>query len=210
MVYSLQTGIWSDHTKYGIGMKNIKTSLAVFLSVGISYLLQLEFPFFTAISTIFTIESSRETPMKAGGIRMLGSLVGACVGVVLVLVKPGNVFLCGFGIMVISCICSMLKLDRAIPIAGVIFMAIMLGKDIKDPLQYSINRILNTFAGIVVAVAVDYAVPSGGKDKDSKDGKDVKDSRGSKGGKDGRGSKDNMGSTGGKDGKSSKDGIDPT
>jgi uncharacterized membrane protein YgaE (UPF0421/DUF939 family) len=146
-------------------MRNVKTSLAAFLSVGISYLLKLEFPFFTAISTIFTIGSPKETPLKAGRIRMLGSLVGACVGVGLALIKPGNVFLCGLGMMVIVYICSILEWDNAIPIAGVIFMAIMLGKDIKNPLQYSVNRILNAFGGIVVAVAVDYAIPSGGKDR---------------------------------------------
>ncbi|HEX2946278.1 MAG TPA: aromatic acid exporter family protein [Clostridia bacterium] len=141
-------------------MKNLKTSLAAFLSVGVSYLLKLEFPFFTAISTIFTIESSKETPLKAGASRMLGSLVGAAIGVGLASIKPGNVVLCGLGMMVIIYICNILKWDKAIPIAGVIFMAIMLGKDIRNPLQYSINRILNTFAGIVVAVAVDYAIPS--------------------------------------------------
>ncbi len=147
-------------------MRNVKTSLAAFLSVGISYLLKLEFPFFTAISAIFTIASPKETPLKAGRIRMLGSLAGACIGVGLALIKPGNVFLCGLGMIVIVYILGIFKLDNAIPIAGVIFMAIMLGKDIKNPLQYSVNRILNTFAGIVVAVAVDYAIPSGEKGRD--------------------------------------------
>ena len=63
--------------------------------------------------------------------------------------------------MVIIYVCNILKWDRAIPIAGVIFMAIMLGKDIRNPLQYSINRILNTLAGIIIAVAVDYLLPYG-------------------------------------------------
>lgn len=159
--------IWSGHTKYGIGIKNLKTSLAAFLSVGISYLLKLEFPFFTAISALFTIESSKVTPLKAGITRMLGSLVGASVGVGLVLIKPGDVILCGLGVMLIIYICDILKWDKAIPIAGVIFMAIMLGKDIKNPLQYSLNRILNTFAGIVIAVAIDYLIPSARKERES-------------------------------------------
>jgi uncharacterized membrane protein YgaE (UPF0421/DUF939 family) len=94
---------------------------------------------------------------------MLGSLVGASVGIALAFIQPGNVILCGLGMMILIYICNIFNWDKAIPIAGVIFMAIMLGMNIKNPLQYSISRILNTFVGISIAVLVDYLIPSGRK-----------------------------------------------
>ena len=148
------------NTKFRIGIKDIKTSSAVFFSVLVSDLIHLEYPFFTAIAAIFTIESAKDTPLNAGKIRMSGSIIGALVGVALVYIKPGNAVLCGLGMMIVIYVCSIFNWDKAIAIAGVIFMAIMLNPDIKNPLKYSISRILNTFIGIVIAVLIDYLLPS--------------------------------------------------
>lgn len=138
----------------------IKTSAAVFFSILISDLFHLEYPFFTAIAAIFTIENSSDIPIVAGKIRILGSLIGALAGIILVFIKPGNVILCGLGIAVIAYVCALFSLEKAVPIAGVIFLAIMLGSDIEDPFRYSISRILNTIIGITIAVMIDYLIPS--------------------------------------------------
>lgn len=140
-------------------IRDIKTSTAVFLSVLISNAVNLEYPFFTAIAAIFTMESVKDTPLNAGRIRILGSIVGALAGIVFVYIQPNNAFLCGIGMMVVITICHIFNLDKAISISGVIFMAIMLGTNIKDPLRYSVSRILNTFVGIGIAVIIDYAMP---------------------------------------------------
>jgi uncharacterized membrane protein YgaE (UPF0421/DUF939 family) len=127
----------------------------------------LQLPFFAGIAAVFTIESRKATPIYAGIMRMLGSLAGASVGIVFAFIRPGNAILCGLGMVVIIFICNIFNWDNTIPIAGVIFLAIMLGTNMKNPLQYSINRILSTFTGIAVAVIVDYLIPSGGKTEES-------------------------------------------
>lgn len=141
-------------------IRDIKTSTAVFLSVLISKAVNLKYPFFTAIAAIFTIESVKDTPIVAGRIRLSGSFVGAFVGVALAYIGPNSALLCGLGMMAVIYVCHVLNLDKAISIAGVVFMAIMLGTNIKDPLQYSIGRIINTLIGISIAVIVDYLLPS--------------------------------------------------
>jgi uncharacterized membrane protein YgaE (UPF0421/DUF939 family) len=151
--------------KFKVEVRDIKTSVVVFLSVLVSKLVHLEYPFFTAIAAIFTIESTKDTPLAAGRIRLLGSVVGALVGIGFAFIQPGNAVLCGFGMMVVIYLCSIFNLDKAIPIAGVIFMAIMLSPDMKDPLRYSVSRIANTFIGISIAVIIDYLIPSGRKAK---------------------------------------------
>jgi uncharacterized membrane protein YgaE (UPF0421/DUF939 family) len=53
------------YTKLRIGKRNIKTAIAVFLSVLISKALKLEYPFFTVIAAIFTMENALSSSYKA-------------------------------------------------------------------------------------------------------------------------------------------------
>lgn len=152
--------------RVGLGKRIIKTSSAVFFSVLLSNIVHLEYPFFTAITAIFTIENTKDTPMIAGKIRILGSLIGSLVGIILAYIQPGNVILCGLGMAAIILLSYSLNLESAVPIAGVIFMAIMLGTNISNPLSYSISRILNTVVGIIIAVFVDYLIPTHSNEND--------------------------------------------
>jgi uncharacterized membrane protein YgaE (UPF0421/DUF939 family) len=147
-----------ENTRIRIGKRNVKTAIAVFLSVLISKAFKLEYPFFTVIAAIFSMENSIANTYKAGGYRLIGTLVGAFTGVIFVSIQPGNALLMGIGTMVLIFICNTFKWDRAVPIAGVMFAAIMLSLNNKNPLQYSISRVLDTCVGIVVAIAVNYFI----------------------------------------------------
>ncbi len=130
----------------------------MFLSILISKVLKLEYPFFTVIAAIFTMENALSSSYKAGVYRLIGTLVGAFVGVIFIYIQPGNALLMGIGTLVIIFICNTFKWDRAVPIAGVMFAAIMLNLNNKNPFQYSFSRVLCTFVGIAIAVAVNYLI----------------------------------------------------
>lgn len=104
------------------------------------------------------MENSIASSYKAGVYRLIGTLVGAFVGVIFIYIQPGNALLMGIGTVVLIFICNTFKWDRAVPIAGVMFAAIMLSLNNKNPIQYSFSRVLCTFAGIVIAVAVNHLV----------------------------------------------------
>lgn len=104
------------------------------------------------------MESTIASTYKAGLYRLIGTLVGAFVGLIFVSIQPGNAILMGIGTILLIFICNTFKWDRAVPIAGVMFAAIMLSLNNKNPLQYSFSRVFNTFVGIVIAVAVNYLV----------------------------------------------------
>lgn len=110
------------------------------------------------IAAIFSMENSVANSYKAGLYRMIGTLAGAFAGVLFVYIQPGNAILMGLGIVVLIFICHTFNWDRAIPIAGVMFSAIMLSLNNKNPIQYSFSRVLDTFTGIVIAVAVNYFI----------------------------------------------------
>ncbi len=104
------------------------------------------------------MENSIASTYKAGLFRLIGTLVGALVGVIFVSIQSGNALLMGIGTILLIFICNTFNWDRAVPIAGVMFAAIMLSLNNKNPLQYSFSRVLDTFVGIVIAVAVNYLV----------------------------------------------------
>lgn len=140
--------------KLSIDRRSVETSVAVFLSVLVSRQFKLEYPFFAVIASIFTLENTLDNPYKAGVYRLIGTIVGAAVGIAFVLIQPGNALLSGIGTMVLILICSSFSWERAVPIAGVVFASIMLTIDRQNPFTYSFNRVISTFAGIVIAVAV--------------------------------------------------------
>lgn len=137
-----------------IGMRNVKTAISVVLSILISNLLKMEYPFYVVIASIISMQSSVEASFKVGRNRILGTLVGAAIGFVCALIKPGDAIISGLGIIAVIYICNMLDWKESASIAGVVFCAIMLNLKGGSALFYSLNRILDTFVGIAVAVVV--------------------------------------------------------
>ncbi len=141
-----------------IGPRNLKTALAVIICLGISKLLTLDYPFFVAIAAIISMENSLANSLRAGRNRMAGTIIGAGFGLICALIDPGNPFLCGIALIMVIYCCNLLKWHKPVAFAGVVFMAVMLTVKGKNPYIYSINRIFDTFIGIIIAVIINYLV----------------------------------------------------
>lgn len=142
----------------GIGMRNIKTALAIFICLIIAKLLKLDYPFYAAIATVISMENSVTNSFTAGKNRIMGTFVGAGTGLVFATLEPGNVFYCALGIVVVIYVCNLLKWNKSVSIASIVFLAIMLNLKGDTPFDYSSNRIIDTFIGVTVAVLVNYLV----------------------------------------------------
>lgn len=149
----------SFKVKYTIGMRNIKTAIAIFITVIISALLKLEYPFYAAIATIISMENSVTNSYTAGRNRMMGTFVGAGIGFIFAWIEPHNALYCALGIVIVIYLCNLLKWNKSISIASIVFLAIMLNlKPGESPFHYGINRIFDTFIGVSVAVLVNYLI----------------------------------------------------
>lgn len=138
-----------------IGMRNIKTALAVFLSIVISSLIKLDYPFYAAIASLVCMQSSIEKTYETGKNRMLGTIVGAFLGFIFATLFPTNAIFSAIGIIIIISICNKLEWNDTISMAGIVFLAIMLNiKDNKHALIYSYKRLFETLIGIVIAFLV--------------------------------------------------------
>ncbi|CAM3640148.1 aromatic acid exporter family protein [Hathewaya histolytica] len=141
-----------------IGMRNIKTSLAVFISIMVLKLFKVSFPFYACIAAIITMEKTIYNSFKVGKNRIIGTTLGAIVGLLFVLILPGNTFLVAIGISVTIYLCDILGYNKSISIACIVFIAISSNLKGGNPFVYSGNRLLETFVGIIVAVIVNLII----------------------------------------------------
>jgi uncharacterized membrane protein YgaE (UPF0421/DUF939 family) len=149
-----------------IGMRNVKTALSVFVCVTLYRVLSLGSPFYAAVASIISMQSSVKDSFKVGKDRLLGTFLGAVIGFLFALIAPQNPLLIGLGIVIIIYISNLLNWNNSISISGVVFISIMINLSAKTPLEYSFYRLLDTFIGISIAVLVNYfIVPPGSTDK---------------------------------------------
>lgn len=139
-------------------MRNIKTAVAVCICVVISHSLRLEYPFYACIAAVISLDSSLTASYRAGKNRVLATFVGAGIGLLCALIRPDNAVLCGIGIVAVIFMCNLLKWRKATATAGIVFLAIMLNLRGHNPTLYSINRIVDTIIGVVVAGVVNYTI----------------------------------------------------
>lgn len=141
-----------------IGMRNIKTAMAVTISVFLSQSFGLDSPFYAAIAAVISMQTSVTGSYTAGKNRMLGTMTGATVGLCISSIEQNNPLLCGLGIIIVIYILNSLKWKKSVTIGCIVFIGIMVNLTVKTPLYYSVHRVLDTFIGITVAVIINVTI----------------------------------------------------
>ncbi len=141
-----------------MGMRTLKTAISVFLCILVTRLLGIEYPFYSCIAAVISMQGSVSSSFHTGKNRMLGTFVGAFTGLIFALIAPANIFLIGLGITIVISICSHLKWNKSVSISCIVFLAIMTNLNGKSPFIYSSGRLIETFIGIVISVAVNYTI----------------------------------------------------
>lgn len=127
------------------------------LSLIVAQLLKLEYPFFIAMTALISMDKTMGNSLKMGKNRILGTFIGACIGVLLSYVDRGNALLCGCGMILLILICNQFHLQGSITIGGIVMLAIMVHTD-KTPLFYGFHRTLDTFIGATLSFLVNALV----------------------------------------------------
>ena len=149
-----------------IGMRTIKTSIAVTISISLAYLFGLNSPFFVGIAAIIAMQGNLVDSYRMGRDRILGTILGAAVGLLGSFISIGNPLVIGFGTIIVIYLCNRLGWSKSITIATVVFISIIMNVERGQELSYSLNRVLDTLIGIIVAVIVNFVIsPPLTKDK---------------------------------------------
>lgn len=147
-----------------VGMRNIKTAIAVFICIIALESMGIEKPFFACITAIQTMQTDMHTSFQTGIHRFVGTIFGNVIGALFAVVFyryfPMDVLLVKslvipFGIMFIIFILTNLKLNDSILISCVVFLSIMINvEDESLLLGYAVERSFTTTFGVVVAILV--------------------------------------------------------
>jgi uncharacterized membrane protein YgaE (UPF0421/DUF939 family) len=143
--------------KYKIGMRTLKTGLAVSIGMYIADLLGLYSPLFVGLGAISTMQSSVSESFQSGKNRMLATITGALVALIMNYIFPFNYFIMGIGIIILIHILNLLNWKKAISLAAMVFIAVYMNRD-TEIINYAINRVLDTSVGIIVGVLVNYLI----------------------------------------------------
>lgn len=148
---------------FHVGMRNFKTALAATICA------LLYFPFnrnptFACIGAIFGMGRDLDDSKTNGGNRLFGTIIGGVVGMALyhvyVQIYPeGGVHAPLFaflfvGVIYLVLICQVFVLPGAIQPGGVVLCIILFNTPVDTYIQYSINRILDTGIGVLIAIGV--------------------------------------------------------
>lgn len=145
-----------------IGMRNIKTVLAVFICVVVFAIMGPEFnPLVAAIAAVITMGPSIENSIETGWNRILGTVFGGAAGMLGIFVARlipyefAHVFIIPLGIMGLIYLCNTINKSGAIVIACVVYLILMTTYPMDTgTYMLAILRLLETTFGIIVAFLV--------------------------------------------------------
>lgn len=135
-------------------MRNIKTAIAVVISLYLSDLFNLGNPLFVIIGAIVSMQVSLNETYVSGINRILGTVLGALLGMGFYVLAPGNIILIGIGIVILISLNNHLNWNKSLVISLIVFCSIMINFNNENILASSLKRVFDTTLGIVVAFIV--------------------------------------------------------
>lgn len=158
----------NEKFRFHIGMRNIKTALAATLCA------LLYFPFdrnptFACIGAIFGTGSDMGNSWLNGGNRLFGTIIGGIIGMLLfrlyiVFYPDGETHLLMMlfvfiGVIILILASLFFKWPGAIQPGGVVLAIILFNTPVDTYISYSLNRMLDTGIGVVIALLINLIFP---------------------------------------------------
>ena len=144
-----------------IGMRNIKTTLSVFLCLLLFETINRENSIFACIAAIICMQNTIVDSMEKGIARVVGTIIGGIVGAFVLFIVNSFfndnilIFIIPLGVMLMIQICVVMNVKQAVVICCVVYLSVMMTKNNDNGyLLYTINRVLDTSIGILIALLV--------------------------------------------------------
>ena len=148
---------------YHIGLRAIKTAIAVSLCALISMLFGREDVFCASIATVICMQQTYGKTLKAGVDRFVGTFIGGIIGYLALELSNyiphynwSRIFVLPFCILLVIYLCNVIGQKESVSIGCVVILVIVsrLGDDLSSTFMYVIYRVIDTIIGIVVAMFV--------------------------------------------------------
>ena len=141
-----------------VGMRTIKTAIAVSLTIFLSQMFNLKSPFFAGIAAVIAMQSSVAESFYMGRNRMYSTVLGATIALLFSLIAPENPLFIGIGIIIIIYICNLFKLKKPVTLSIIVFLSIILNYKEGSRVSYALYRTLDTFFGLAIGTLINYFI----------------------------------------------------
>lgn len=151
--------------KYRVGMRVVKTAIAVMICLIISLMLDnTNIIQISAVSALITLRPSQKDTLQTGVYRTVGTIIGGLLGLLCVLIGQvlpyyeEGLFVLVIPLMIVLdfYICNVLKLYDAGVISCVvlIIVASRIPLPLNEAFSYTASRVVDTLIGVVVATVL--------------------------------------------------------
>lgn len=141
-----------------VGMRTVKTIIAVVLTLEISKLLNINSPILAGIAAIMTVESSVSKSFKTAKHRMYGTILGGLVALIITSFAPANFLTTAMGLFIILYISNLMDWESSVRMAMIVFLVIIVSYEEGDRLLYAFNRTIDTFLGVIIGTTINYFI----------------------------------------------------
>lgn len=136
-----------------VGMRMIKTVIAVALSAAfMQYVLQAN-PFFACIGAAVAVDSTIASSLKSAIARNVGTITGGLVGI-LVASFTENIVLISLGVIPLIMVNNLLKKKESIIPGLIVYFAVAYLNTMDQAWDYGLRRIFGTLVGTVIGLGV--------------------------------------------------------
>jgi uncharacterized membrane protein YgaE (UPF0421/DUF939 family) len=154
--------------KLHIGMRNIKTAFAAAFCALIYFFIDRN-PTFACIGAVFGMGGDMGQSKLSGGNRLFGTIIGGLIGMGLFRIyiifhpeggfQPLMLLLLFIGVVILILISTGVKWPGAIQPGGVMLCIILFNTPVDTYVAYSLNRILDTAIGVIIALMINALLP---------------------------------------------------
>lgn len=149
--------------RFRLGMRTIKSALAVFLCILFFHVTDRGLPMIAALSAVFSLRQDLTTTVSFGRSRIIGNSIGGFLGIIYFLVKNyfHNDFLVELFLLPVLVVIVIVVSDGINNNSGIIsaiatLLLIALSVPQGESSLYAIQRVLDTFIGTFIAIGVNF------------------------------------------------------
>ncbi|MCR8968870.1 aromatic acid exporter family protein [Facklamia sp. 7083-14-GEN3] len=159
-------------SKSPVGMRTFKTAIAVFICILFSFYVLKISPMLSCIAAIFSLRQDLESSYIFGKARIIGVLLSGAVALLFIYLFPISssqdeilIGLVPIAIILYITIASRIHLQKGIITGCATMLVIFFNIPVNNQLSYTLIRLFSTVMGVVVALIINYLLPSS-SDKD--------------------------------------------
>lgn len=158
--------------RFRLGMRTIKSALAVFLCILFFHVTDRGLPMIAALSAVFSLRQDLTTTVSFGRSRIIGNSIGGFLGIIYFLVKNyfHNDFLVELFLLPVLVVIVIVVSDGINNNSGIIsaiatLLLIALSVPQGESSLYAIQRVLDTFIGTFIAIGINFFLRPPGTEK---------------------------------------------